>query len=78
MALTPAETQRIYRERQAGRLPAVVRLECTGCSRQHTGIHGDLCWVCERRTPEGRWRNLAAVQKSRANKLIRPLLGYEL
>ena len=78
MALTPAEKQRLYRERQAGRLPAVVRLTCTRCSRKHTGIHGDLCWVCERLTPEGRARNLAAVQRSRVNKLIRSVLGYEL
>jgi hypothetical protein len=50
MALTNAEHQRRWRERQAGRLPPVERPCCTACGKIHRGAHGALCASCwERR-----------------------------
>jgi hypothetical protein len=38
-----AARSRRYRERQAERLPPVVRVPCQACPTLHTGVHGDLC-----------------------------------
>ena len=60
---TAAARARRYRERMAGRLAPVERLNCSACSGHHTGAHGGLCRACWiRLTPDGR-ADLAARQQ---------------
>jgi len=64
---TGAARSRRYRERQAERLPPVVRVPCQACPTLHTGVHGDLCQRCWLRlTPEGRDNVAERVRQSRA------------
>jgi predicted amidophosphoribosyltransferase len=69
--LTPAERQRRYRERKAGRLPPVE--PCIACNTPRSGSHAPLCSRCWRRlTEEGRAVNrkqtAKALAKAKAKK----------
>ena len=67
---TAAARQRLYRKRQAGRLPPVQRLTCQACGASHTGTRSLVvcprCW--ERVTPEGRAFKAERVAKARARR----------
>ena len=64
---TAAERARRYRERKAGRLPAVEQVTCQACGRFHTGARGVLCARCwQYLTPEGKADRAARVAKARA------------
>ena len=66
---TAAERARRYRERKAGRLPAVEQQTCPACGRSHTGARGALCSRCwQSLTPEGRADRAARVAKARAKR----------
>jgi hypothetical protein len=66
---TAALRSRRYRERQAGRLPPVMRPTCQACPRTHTGAHGLLCCRCwTSLTVEGRADRAARVKKSKRRK----------
>jgi hypothetical protein len=68
---TAADRSRRYRERQAERLPPVVRVPCQACPTLHTGVHGDLCQRCWLRlTPEGRANVAERVRRSRARRRL--------
>lgn len=61
--------QQRWRDRKAGKLPPVVRLECIACGKLHTGARGSHCSRCwEALTPEGRAFRNARVRKSRDTK----------
>ena len=69
MPLTPAEKQKAYRERKAGRQPAAPKLECPACGKIHKGARGVLCSRCwERLTPEGKAYRVERVQRSKAKR----------
>ena len=62
---TPAERERRYRERLAGRLPPVPR--CPQCGRQIRGAGRDgLCSRCWALTPAGKVDLRQRVQRSRS------------
>jgi hypothetical protein len=64
---TNADRQQRWRDRQAGRLAAAVRVSCQACSKLHTGARGQLCSRCwQSLTPEGRADRAARVAKVRA------------
>jgi hypothetical protein len=64
---TNAERQRRWRDRQAGRLAAAVRVSCQACGKLHTGARGLLCSRCwQSLTPEGRADRADRVAKARA------------
>jgi hypothetical protein len=64
---TGAERQRLYRERNAGRLAGGRRVPCVCCSRRHTGIYGRHCYRCWLlQTVEGRALAAQRVRDSRA------------
>ena len=66
---TGAERARRYRERKAGRLPAVERPTCQACGRTHTGARGSLCSRCwQSLTPEGQADRAARVAKVRGKR----------
>jgi len=66
---TNAARQRRWRERQAERLPPVVRVPCEACGILHTGARGLLCSRCwERLTVEGRDAKAERVRQSRARR----------
>lgn len=66
VALSPAEKQKRYRERKAGRLPAPEKPTCQACGKAHTGARGLLCCRCwESLTPEGRAYRAARVARAR-------------
>jgi hypothetical protein len=66
---TAADRQRRWRERQAERLPPVVRIPCQACPTLRTGVHGDLCQRCWLKlTPEGRADVAERVRRSRARR----------
>ena len=69
--LTPAEKQKRYRERKAGRQPAVIKLECQACGKVHTGTRGILCCRCwERLTPEGKAYRSERVRRSQSKRTL--------
>ena len=66
---TNAARQRRWRERQAERLPPVVRVPCQTCPTMHTGKYELLCSRCwERLTVEGRAAKALRVRRSRARR----------
>ena len=66
---TNAARQRRWRERQAERLPPVVRVRCVCCETMHTGAHDPFCQRCWLRlTPEGRANVAERVRQSRARR----------
>ena len=66
---TNSDRQQRWRDRQAGRLAAAVRVSCQACGTIHTGAHGLLCSRCwERLTVEGRAAKALRVRKSRARR----------
>ena len=68
---TAAARSRRYRERQAERLPPVVRVPCQGCSTLHTGKYDPWCQRCWLRlTPEGRADVAERVRRSRARQRL--------
>jgi hypothetical protein len=68
---TNADRQRRWRDRQAGRLAAAVRVSCQACSKLHTGARGALCSRCwQSLTPEGRADRAARVAKVRAKAKV--------
>ena len=71
---TGAERERRRRERKAGRLPPVARVQCSGpgCVRVHTGAHGLYCWSCwEKCDPLGRLAKTQRVRDTRARAKAR-------
>lgn len=73
-----ADRSRRYRERRAGRLPAIERPTCSACSSPHTGAHGLLCRRCWLRlTPDGRADLSArqALHKVRYARLLQTVTG---
>jgi hypothetical protein len=68
---TAADRSRRYRERQAERLPPVVRVPCQACGTLHTGKHDPWCQRCWLRlTPEGRADVAERVRRSRARRRL--------
>jgi uncharacterized Fe-S cluster-containing radical SAM superfamily protein len=64
---TNTARQQRWRDRQAGRLAAAVRVGCQACGITHTGARGQLCSRCwQSLTPEGRADRAARVAKARA------------
>ena len=64
---TAADRQRLYRERNAGRLTGGRRVQCVCCPRRHTGIYGRHCYRCWlQQTVEGRALAAQRVRNSRA------------
>jgi hypothetical protein len=64
---TNSDRQQRWRDRQAGRLAAAVRVSCQACGKLHTGARGALCSRCwQSLTPEGRADRAARVAKTRA------------
>jgi formylglycine-generating enzyme required for sulfatase activity len=67
-----AERSRNQRLRKAGLLPpARILTPCSTCPRSCTGRHGEICYICWKKTPEGR-KYLAGTAKTvRARKYAR-------
>jgi len=64
---TNADRQQRWRDRQADRLAAAVRVSCQACGKLHTGARGLLCSRCwQSLTPEGRADRADRVAKTRA------------
>ena len=66
---TNSDRQQRWRDRQAGRLAAAVRVSCQACSKVHTGARGLLCCRCwTRLTPEGRADRADRVRRAQKRK----------
>ena len=68
MPESAADKARRYRERRAGRLPALPVCQACGVTVLRGGALCSRCW--ERLTPDGRAAKAARVAKSRAKRRI--------